>query len=325
MALRLAVIGCGGMSSTGHGPSHARLARELPELSLVACCDLNAAKASQYAAKFGFARSYTDLEAMIAAEQPEAISVITPVEHTCRVFCQVVGHGRPTFTEKPPGLTVAELDQMLAAAGETINQVAFNRRFQPLVRKLKEQLPAPDQLQHIRYDFCRVNRPDADFSTTAVHGIDTVRHLAGADFARLTFHYQPLPEEGPTVANVFIDGTMTSGATCHLAFLPCCGSVVERATIMARDHTWYLELPMWGGHDSPGRLQHVVRREVAEVWSGDDVTDGTEPFEANGFYAENKAWITDLLAGRRPSCDLRSARQSVAVMEAYRERQTTFG
>ncbi len=95
MALRLAVIGCGGMSSTGHGPSHARLARELPELSLVACCDLNAAKASQYAAKFGFARSYTDLEAMIAAEQPEAISVITPVEHTCRVFCQVVGHGRP--------------------------------------------------------------------------------------------------------------------------------------------------------------------------------------------------------------------------------------
>jgi len=323
MALRLAVIGCGGMSSTGHGPSHARLARELPELSLVACCDLNAAKASQYAAKFGFARSYTDLEAMIAAEQPEAISVITPVEHTCRVFCQVVGHGRPTFTEKPPGLTVAELDQMLAAAGETINQVAFNRRFQPLVRKLKSNSRAGPVAAH-PLRFLPGQPPDADFSTRGPRH----RHRAAPGRRGLREVDVPLPAAArgrPTVANVFIDGTMTSGATCHLAFLPCCGSVVERATIMARDHTWYLELPMWGGHDSPGRLQHVVRREVAEVWSGDDVTDGTEPFEANGFYAENKAWITDLLAGRRPSCDLRSARQSVAVMEAYRERQTTFG
>jgi len=324
MAFRVAVVGCGSMSSTGHGPSHARLAREMPEVELVACCDLDQAKAQKYAERFGFAQVYTDLDAMISAEQPDALSVITPVEYTSRVFCQAVAHGRPTFTEKPPGLTVAELDTMIAAAGEIITQVAFNRRFQPLVRKLKEQLPAPEVLQHIRYDFCRVNRPDADFSTTAVHGIDTVRHLAGADFAKLSFHYQPLPDEGPTVCNVFIDGAMTSGATCHLAFLPCCGSVVERATVMAKDHTWYLELPMWGGHDSPGRLQHVVKRDVAESWSGADITDGTEAFEANGFYAENKSWYADLLAGRRPSCDLKDARQSVAVMEAYRNMAATF-
>lgn len=325
MALRVAVIGCGSMSSTGHGPSHARLAGELDGVELVACCDLDPAKAERYAERFGFARTYTDVATMIDVEEPGAISVIMPVEHTCRVFCDVVAHGRPTFTEKPPGLTVAELDQMIAAAGETVTQVAFNRRFQPLVRKLKEQLPEPGSLQHIRYDFCRVNRKDADFSTTAVHGIDTVRHLAGADFDKLTFHYQPLPDEGPTVANVFIDGTLTSGATCHLAFLPCCGSVVERATVMARDHTWYLELPMWGGHDSPGRLQHVEKMSVVEEWPGDELTDGAQANEVNGFYAENRAWLTDLLAGRRPTCDLRDARQSVAVMEAYRNKETTFG
>ena len=69
---------------------------------------------------------------------------------------------------------------------EVPHQVAFNRRYVPLLAELRERirlLPAGATLQHVRYEMVRVNRRDPDFSTTAVHAIDAVRFIAGADFA----------------------------------------------------------------------------------------------------------------------------------------------
>ena len=44
--------------------------------------------------------------------------------------------------EKPPGLNPAETRRMGAAAGTTANQVAFNRRYHPLVQRLCAELRA---------------------------------------------------------------------------------------------------------------------------------------------------------------------------------------
>ena len=52
---------------------------------------------------------------------------------------------------------------------------------------------------------------------------------------------------------------MRSGVTAHLSFCPMAGVVVERAEIHARDHTLFVEIPMWNAYDSPGRLVHLER------------------------------------------------------------------
>ena len=252
---RLATVGCGEHATGSHGPSFALYAARHPGTDLVACCDLDPGKAERYRARFGFARAYTDLRRMLDTERPDAVSLVAPVERTCELACLIFEWGFPLLLEKPPGRTVAEVDRMITAAGGVAHQVAFNRRFAPLVRELKREVDAhvaPAELLHLHYEMTRVGRRDPDFSTTAIHGIDAVRYLAGSDYAEIRFRYQALPGAGPGVANIFLDAVMASGASAHLAFCPVAGVVVERAAVHGRDHTFYAQVPMWDGFDAPG-------------------------------------------------------------------------
>ena len=137
---RLATIGCGEHATGTHGPSLALYAERHPGTELVACCDLDPGKAERYRARFGFARAYTDLRRMLDTERPDAVSLVAPVERTCELACLIFEWGFPLLVEKPPGRTVAEVDRMIAAAGGVAHQVAFNRRFAPLLRELKRDV-----------------------------------------------------------------------------------------------------------------------------------------------------------------------------------------
>lgn len=328
MSFKICNIGCGEMAQAYHGPSYMRYAATHPDTILAACCDLDESKAIAYRERFGFRAAYTDLDKMLATEKPDAVCLMAPEPLTCELSCRVLAYGIPLMMEKPPGRTTAEIDRMIAAADATgaVTQVAVNRRFVPLVRELRRRLDerfGPAQLQHIRYDFTRIGRTDADFSLTAIHGIDTVRYLAAADYAHICFHYQEFPQLGPTTGNLFLDCTLTSGATAHLDFCPVSGVVVERATLYLHDQTFFLNLPMWQQFDAPGRLQHVKRGAIVADLSGDDVcTD--ESYVTMGFYGENESFFEHVRTGRRPTVDLRSARQSVEVAEYLRARRPEY-
>jgi predicted dehydrogenase len=202
--------------------------------------------------------------------------------------------------------------------------VAFNRRFVPLAREARQRLAALGDgvpLQHVHYEMTRVDRRDPDFSTTAIHGIDTVRYLAGSDYAHVRFSYRDLPALGPGVANIFMDAVMASGATAHLAFCPTAGVVAERATVHALGHTLFLQIPMWGGFDSPGHLWHFQGDRLQAQSSGEEDAD---PYVLGGFYEEYEAFLGDLAAGRPPSPGLLESRQSVEVAERIRKRESEF-
>jgi predicted dehydrogenase len=324
--IKLCSIGCGGIAFGYHGPSLVRYAGLHPDVELAACCDVDATKAERFSAQFGYARHYTDYQAMLDAEHPDAVFLAVPPPYTSAVGCAILQRGFPLFLEKPPGLTTEEVDRLISAAGNTPNQVAFNRRYTPLVRRLKALLNAacPAGIQHLRYDFTRVNRTDADFSTTAIHGIDTARCIAGADYAEITFRYQELPQFGPAVANVYLEGSFVSGATVHLEFCPVSGAVTERATIYAHEHSFYLHLPIWNGFDAPGRLQHVRNGVLTTDETGPQVSGSSEEIILNGFYAENESFLEDLRAGRHPAGDLTTGRQSVAIAQCIRERRSIY-
>ncbi len=329
MSFHICVIGCGSIATGYHGPSYTRYVALHPNVVLSACCDVDAGKAAAFRARFGFINSYTDYQEMLRTESPDAVCLAVPPPLTCQIGCDILALGYPLLMEKPPGLTVTEIDRLImtAAASGAPNQVAFNRRYTPLVRRLKTLLTAGDAeigIQHLRYDFTRIGRTDADFSTTAIHGIDTARFIAGCDYAHLEFRYQPLLDQGATVANVYLDGVMTSGATVHLEFCPVAGAVTERASLYAQDHTFYLNLPIWNGFDAPGRLQHLHTGVLVHDETGPQVTGSADDFVLNGFYAENAAFFDDIQAGRRPSGDVSTARQSVEIMQCIRERRIEY-
>jgi predicted dehydrogenase len=328
---RLALVGCGEHARAVHGPSQARLARERPDLVLAACCDLDLVRAENHARDFGFAKAYDDPASMLDAERPDAVVVVVPVQVTVGIAVLVLDRGVPLLLEKPPGSTADEVDRLAAAAdhagrgGRPVpHQVAFNRRFAPLVRELRRRIEAAGPLQHLHYEMTRVERRDPDFSTTAIHGLDAVRYLAGSDYAEARLRYHEMPDLGPGVADILVDGVMASGATAHLAFCPVAGVLVERVTAHAHRHSFFLHVPMWGGVDSPGRLQHFEDGKLVADLSGDVVGDGTALHELGGFYREYVAFLDDLQAGRLPSPGLRESRQSVEVAARIRARAEAY-
>jgi predicted dehydrogenase len=331
--MKLCAIGCGEHARSAHGPAQARIAALDPAVELAACCDLDAGRAADHRQRFGFARSYTDPLAMIETERPDAAVLVVPDDVTCKLGCQLLESGVPLLIEKPPGRTVEEVDRLIAAAeaggrgGRPVpQQVAFNRRFVPVVREARRRLAGlgDADIQHVHYELTRVGRRDADFSTTAIHGLDAVRFLAASDYAHVSFRYRERPALGPGVANIFVDAVLASGATAHLAFCPAAGVVVERATVHAAAHTLFLRIPMWDGFDSPGRLEHLEDgRLVADV-AGDGAGGGSAAFERGGFYAEYEAFLGALAAGRPPAPSLRESRQSVEVAACIRGRESEF-
>lgn len=329
MSFTICIIGCGSQATKVHGPSYTKYAATHPDTLLAACCDLNEEKAIAFRDSFGFARHYTGIETMLRAEKPAAVCLVAPEPLTCELSCRVFRAGYPLMMEKPPGLTVTEIEQMITAADEmgVPSQVAFNRRYMPLLttmkRMVKERI-APETIQFLRYDLVRSGRKDPDFSTTAIHGIDTVKHLLDSDYAHIDFEYQEFSHLGPNVANIYLHCRMKSGALAHLEFCPVAGVHVERATLHAEDHTFYLDLPTSRGLDWPGRLRHVERAVVKADISAPELSGSTAEFVLMGFYAENERYFEDIRNGRRPVGDLRSAHQSIAIAEGIRTRAASF-
>jgi predicted dehydrogenase len=320
MAFKICLAGCGAMAWGQHGPAIKRYEALHDDVRFSACCDINGEQARKFKESFGLDNDYTDMEAMLSAEKPQAVSLIVPVERTMELSCRVLAMGFPLITEKPPGLNVGETRRMMEAAGDIPNQVAFNRRYMPLVQKARALIGGTDSITDIRYRMARVRRPDPDFSTTAIHGIDLVKYLSGNFYRQLHFTYRELPEHGPGVANFHLSGRMGNGIVVHLDFLPMSGVNTERLEINTTRGLYSLRLPIWEGcYDGYGRLDFFENNIRAERIQEED-----EWFILGGFYHENAFFFDDLRNGKKPEGDIASGLQAVDVADCIRRREAAY-
>ena len=202
--------------------------REQPDLALAACCDLDAARAERFAATSA-TRARTAISRRCSKPSgrtpwswpfrrtaPRASPPGPGAEAAAAARKAARDHGRRRRSADPGGRARRP---SRSASG----------RLQPAVRSPRaEERAAASRtggrpLQHVHYEMARVERRDPDFSTTAIHGLDAVRYLAGADYAEARFRYRELPELGTGVAHILVDAVMTCGATAHLAFCPVAG------------------------------------------------------------------------------------------------------
>lgn len=319
MKIKLCTIGCGGHSTDVHGPAQQKFATHHPDLvQLVACCDLDSTRARNYAQQFGFTRHYTAINEMLTRERPDAVILIAPTQLTMRLAMPILEANIPLMLEKPPGLTLDELDQLTAAAKRhnTPQLVAFNRRFMPVIARARALLDGLKlSSSSIHYEQIRVQRTDPDFSTTAIHALDAGLYLAGSPLLRASFTWHNHASLGATVATVNITGVFYSGACIQWKIHPVGGLDVERATIHARDHSLEIALPT-GLKSPPGFLRHWHERHLV-------LDEAFTPPNQNGFYQETAAFITALATqSPLPAPNFQDCRQSVALMEAFRNRIT---
>jgi len=119
--LRVGLIGCGKIAD-GHVEQVHATARG----RVVAVCDREGLMAEQLAIRFGIARRYTDLDAMLGAERLDVLHVATPPDSHLRIAQTAFAAGCHVFMEKPFALTRAEAQQIVAAAAAARRQICVN-------------------------------------------------------------------------------------------------------------------------------------------------------------------------------------------------------
>ncbi|MBS1369591.1 MAG: Gfo/Idh/MocA family oxidoreductase [Lentisphaeria bacterium] len=329
---RIAAIGTGNMARCVHGPSWKRLAGESPDVELVCAVDRDAERAAAYARDFGYAESMTDAEEMLHRCRPDAVTIAVNTEANAALAAAVLRCGIPALCEKPPALNLAELETLLAAArrpdGSAVpHQVAYNRRYTPLVTRfgeLRGAWEAESPFRFCRCDFYRDSRYDRDFSTTMVHGYDLVKFLLKAPYRRGSIARQPVLPDRPWVCNTMICAEMADGSACQLGFCPSAGVNLERYTMISEKRTVTLDLPC-DAADGGGRLiveaGSSAHREILTPPEHPDYA--WRPFQS-GFYQENLRFLEHLRGGSPFPNDFLDASDLVALMEHCRDGGSAF-
>ena len=131
------LIGCG-----GRGRGHVRALHALEDVELVAVCDPVAANREQVGDEWGVERRYADVEAMLDAEELTAAIVATPAHLNAEAALPCLERGVDTLLEKPPGMSLDQTRALkeAAEASGARGMVGWNRRFDPLVLQVREEI-----------------------------------------------------------------------------------------------------------------------------------------------------------------------------------------
>lgn len=133
--LRIAVIGCGGISKGNHLPAYAKM----DNVEVVALCDILPDRVKAVAEQFGVAKTYTDYKDVLANEELDAIDICTPNLYHSEIAVAALEKGLHVFCEKPDAVSVAECERMKAAAEKSgkVLMVMRNNRYRPTASYLK--------------------------------------------------------------------------------------------------------------------------------------------------------------------------------------------
>lgn len=138
MFLRLAVIGTGRM-----GGWHARnlFKGKVPNAVLAAVCDVREEKLTEFTEKHGKVPTYTDYKLMLEEQKPDGVIIATQHYFHVEIAEYCMRFGCHVLIEKPVSVTTKEaerLDDLVKEFPDTVCNMMYNQRTNPLYRKAKE-------------------------------------------------------------------------------------------------------------------------------------------------------------------------------------------
>jgi predicted dehydrogenase len=103
-------------------------------------CDLDAGLRESFASRYPSATVTDSVDELLSADGVEAVVIATPVPTHYRLAKQALEAGKHVLVEKPPAMTAAEIDELVALAAERdlVLMPGHLLLYHPGVRKLKE-------------------------------------------------------------------------------------------------------------------------------------------------------------------------------------------
>lgn len=136
----VAVIGAGSLAQAFHLPNLGKISG----CRLMAVADAKGSVAKQAGDKYGAAYCTTDYREVLQDEQVQAVLIATRHHLHKEIALAAAAAGKHVFVEKPLALTVADGEEICAAAAQAgiLLTVGFNRRFSPYAQQAKASLRA---------------------------------------------------------------------------------------------------------------------------------------------------------------------------------------
>lgn len=134
--IRFGILGAGTI-----GDVHARAIAELDGAELCAICDVKAARAEEYATKYGV-KAYCEYEKMLADDEIDAISICTPSGMHAEQAIKALSFGKHVLLEKPMALTASDAKAVCEAAEASgkVLSVIFQMRYTDDIQYAKKIL-----------------------------------------------------------------------------------------------------------------------------------------------------------------------------------------
>jgi predicted dehydrogenase len=181
------VVGTGVM-----GRNHARVLHELANVDLVGVADSDLDAACQVAAVRA-TRGYGSLEELLEKERPEALTVAVPTEAHHEAVMEALAAGCHVLVEKPIAATLAQADELVAAAKSAgrVLAVGHIERYNPAVLELKRRLDEGQLGRAYQFDAQRLGpfpqriRDVGVVIDLATHDLDLMRFLTGSEIVRV--------------------------------------------------------------------------------------------------------------------------------------------
>ena len=185
-------IGLAGYGRRGRG--HIRAVEKVEDAQIASVADPIDAARNAAIENLGDITVHTTVAEMVDSGDVDAVIIAAPAHLNGDVAMDAIARGFPVLIEKPPSLTVAGVAEMSDVANRTGSKVmvAFNRRFNPLIRTAIDMISQAGELRQIVAEFHKDIHDFTDdprYSPTIfdlmllespIHSVDIVTHMAGA-------------------------------------------------------------------------------------------------------------------------------------------------
>ncbi|MBV9083260.1 MAG: Gfo/Idh/MocA family oxidoreductase [Acidobacteriaceae bacterium] len=322
--LRFAIIGCGVIGN--------KRLKALRGESVIAACDVEWHRAADLAANAGPTCIPTTTSATVLTSDADAVIISTANAALAPLAAACIRHGKHVLVEKPVGISVAEIDELLTLAdhNRVLVRAGYNHRYHPAMQKARQifESGALGELMFIRARYGhggrrgyeREWRADPSLSgggeliDQGVHLIDLARWFLGPwkyiDGHATTYFWQM-----PVDDNAFLNLRNAAGNTAWLHV--SCTEWKNLFSFEIYGKTGKLHIEGLGGSYGTERL--YCYQMLPEMGPPDTIIY-EYPRGDDSWALETAEFVEDIVENRAPAPGLREARETLAVVEeVYRK------
>lgn len=192
--LKVAMIGAGSRANAVIYPAFSAL----DNVEIVGICDIDRDRLTKTADQYGIANRYGekgvfDYQRMIADLSPDAVVAVGQPHLMYDIWAWCLQKGLHLYIEKPLALSMHQARALTAMASDhgCVTQVSLQRRYTPMVVKLREECLKRGDITHALCKFykCEVGRSvwgaRDHMMDDCIHSIDTLRWLCGSQVAEV--------------------------------------------------------------------------------------------------------------------------------------------